>query len=463
MTVESTRVEWLREADPAPGRHVLYWMGGTQREALNPALEFAVERANRHGVPLLVVFGLMDDYPEANLRHVRFMLQGLAETATAIRARGIGFALRRGYAADIATAAARDAVEVVCDRGYLRHHRAWRHQFAEQCNAPFAVVETEAVVPLRVASTKAEYAARTIRPRIHRHLADYLRPLAPVAIDQPWIGEPPESESLDDIDALLERMSLDRTVGAVDPFFIGGYSQARRRLEAFLAGPIDAYADRRSHPAEDVTTALSPYLHFGQISAIELALAVQARRNTHETNREDFIEELIVRRQLAQNFCEFIDDYDAYACLPEWARKTLDEHRDDPREHLYSEAELAEAKTHDRFWNAAMNEMRITGFMHNYMRMYWGKKIIEWSATPEEAHRVTLALNNRYFLDGRDPNSYASVNWLYGLHDRAWTERPVFGKIRYMNANGLKRKFDMDGYLDKVARLRRRAREAGLS
>ena len=275
-----------------------------------------------------------------------------------------------------------------------------------------------------------------------------------------WQGDAPAGEDLSDIDGLLERLELDRSVGPVDPFFVGGYSEARRRLDDFLAGAINDYADRRSHPAEDVTTELSPYLHFGQISAIELALAVQSRRGTREPNKEDFIEELVIRRQLAQNFCEFTDNYDDYGCLPEWARKTLGEHRDDEREHRYSAEELDVAKTHDRYWNAAMTEMKVTGFMHNYMRMYWGKKIIEWSDSPEEAHRVTLELNNRYFLDGRDPNSYASVNWLYGLHDRAWTERPIFGKIRYMNANGLKRKFDIEAYVDKVARLRRRAREA---
>jgi deoxyribodipyrimidine photo-lyase len=175
-------------------------------------------------------------------------------------------------------------------------------------------------------------------------------------------------------------------------------------------------------------------------------------------NTEDFLEEVIVRRELTHNYVHFAPrNYDSYEALPDWAKNTLAEHADDEREYVYTRKELEAAETHDPYWNAAMREMRCTGYMHNYMRMYWGKKILEWTNTPEYGNRITREINDKYFLDGRDPNSYANVNWVYGLHDRPWTERPVFGKTRYMNANGLKRKCDIEAYVEKVDRLCERA------
>jgi len=201
---------------------------------------------------------------------------------------------------------------------------------------------------------------------------------------------------------------------------------------------------------------MSPYLHFGQISPVRLAMAVRDAKSGQESDRDGYLEELIVRRELAVNFVYYTQDYDRYTCLPEWARKTLAEHAGDPREHKYSQDVLESAQTHDPYWNAAMREMKQTGFMHNYMRMYWGKKILEWSETPENAFATTLAINNKYFLDGRDPNSYAGVAWVFGKHDRAWFERPIFGKVRYMAASGLERKCDIKAYVEKVdGRVRR--------
>ena len=183
---------------------------------------------------------------------------------------------------------------------------------------------------------------------------------------------------------------------------------------------------------------------------MEIGLKVCAASGGRDADRDSYLEELIVRRELAANFVHFQPDYGSYSCLPEWARKTLEEHRDDPREHVYTKSEMEKAQTHDRYWNAAMREMVHTGFMHNYMRMYWGKKILEWCRTPEYAFRTALELNNRYFLDGRDMSSYANVAWCFGLHDRGWTEREIFGKVRYMNDRGLERKFDMEGYRKRV-------------
>ena len=218
------------------------------------------------------------------------------------------------------------------------------------------------------------------------------------------------------------------------------------------AGPLERYADERAEPAREQVSFLSAYLHFGQISPVEIALAV-ARSKKKQESRATYLEELIVRRELAMNFVEYEPNYDRYACLPQWARRTLDEHRGDSRPHRYGQNPLTEAKTHDPYWNAAMREMRVTGYMHNHMRMYWGKKILEWSPSPEQGFATALALNNRYFLCGRDANSYANVAWCFGLHDRPWPERPIFGKVRSMTAAGLERKIDIDGYLKRVDEL----------
>jgi deoxyribodipyrimidine photo-lyase len=196
---------------------------------------------------------------------------------------------------------------------------------------------------------------------------------------------------------------------------------------------------------------MSPYLHFGQISPLYLALKIQHAQQSPQEAQKAFLEELIVRRELAVNFTHYTANYEAYDCIPGWARKTLAEHRKDKREYVYGRQQLEKADTHDPYWNACMLEMKHTGFMHNYMRMYWGKKILEWSSTPQKAFRTTLAINNKYFLDGRDPNSFAGVAWIYGVHDRAWKERPVFGKTRYMAASGLERKCDIAGYVKKVS------------
>ncbi|MGC1819345.1 MAG: deoxyribodipyrimidine photolyase, partial [Casimicrobiaceae bacterium] len=254
-----------------------------------------------------------------------------------------------------------------------------------------------------------------------------------------------------DVSALLAGLDVDRSVAPVARFR-GGSAEAKRRLRAFLDGGLSRYAAERGEPALGQASFLAAYLHFGQVSPVEIALEV-VRADADSEGRAAYLEELIVRRELAINFIEYEPDYDRYECLPRWARNTLDRHRRDPRPHCYDADELAAAATHDRYWNAAMREMRDTGYMHNHMRMYWGKKILEWSANPEEAFATALALNNRYFLDGRDPNSYAGVAWCFGLHDRPWPERPIFGTVRSMTQGGLVRKIDADAYVASVDRL----------
>ncbi len=448
--MDDARLQLLNDAEPQQGRYVLYWMQQAQRTRYNHALEYAVRQARDLNQGVVVGFGVMDDYPEANTRHYDFMLRGLAEVDTSLGKRGIGFVMRRGSPPDVALDLARDASIVVCDRGYLRHQRQWRRQVAREAGRRVVQVETDVVVPVEQVSDKQEYAARTIRGKIHSKLDDYLSRLTQ--------SEPAKSTrrlSIDggsDLDpsqpgAVLDSLQVDASVKAVDRF-VPGYAAAAKALQRFLRRRLDGYADSRNDPADPAGSTLSPYLHFGQISPVEVALKVMASKSGRKKDKEAFLEELIVRRELAANFVYYCDDYDSYQCLPDWAKQTLGEHEDDAREHVYTRKQLEAGETHDDYWNAAQREMLRTGYMHNYMRMYWGKKILEWTNTPGYAYSTALYLNNKYFLDGRDPNSFANVAWLFGLHDRPWTERDIFGKVRYMNARGLERKFDIGAYVD---------------
>ena len=462
--IEPERLRELTEAQPRPGDYVLYWMQNAQRAEHNPALEHAARRANGLGLPLLVCFGLTDDYPGANLRHYRYMLEGLAEVESSLARRGIGFVLRHGEPDRVALELSADAAAVVVDRGYMRLQKRWRASVAEKLDGacPFTQVEGEVVVPVDLASDKREYAARTIRPKINRQRDRFLVELRTTPLDRDAGNLSIEGGlDLSDVPALCDELKLDREAGPVSRFFPGGTTAAKTRLRRLLDRGFEDYAAHRNQPETNDLSYLSMALHFGQVSPVEAVLTALERYPEGE-NTEDFLEEVIVRRELTHNYVHHTPrDYDSYSALPDWARKTLAEHAGDEREYLYTREQFEAAETHDEYWNAAMREMKFTGYMHNYMRMYWGKKILEWTPSPEEGNAITRAINDKYFLDGRDPNSYANVNWIYGLHDRPWTERPVFGKTRYMNANGLRRKCDIDAYVEKVDRLEARAAGTG--
>jgi deoxyribodipyrimidine photo-lyase len=448
--IQKSRIQILNDADSAKGQYVLYWMQQSQRADYNHALEYAIQQANRLGQGVLVAFGLMDDYPEANLRHYTFMLEGLQETCSTLARRGIKMIVQKGAPHEVALKLGRNASVIVCDCGYLRHQKFWRNQVAQQAACRVVQVESDVIVPLRVVSDKAEYAARTIRPKIHKHLADYLIDFIPTTVKRSSLNLNIEGIDIEDIDSVLKKLKLDPSVPPVTSFFKGGSSRARQLFKSFLHRRLVSYIDNRNQPQTDDISHMSPYLHFGQISPLYLALQINGVGSHLQSAKDSFLEELIVRRELAMNFVNYAPHYDSYKCLPNWVRITLAEHQKDPREYVYTRRQLENAQTHDEYWNAAMREMRFTGFMHNYMRMYWGKKILEWSKTPEYAFRTTLAINNKYFLDGRDPNSYTGVAWVYGVHDRAWFERPIFGKVRYMAASGLERKCDIKAYVKKV-------------
>ena len=450
--IHETRIRHLNESPLADGDYVLYWMQQSQREDCNHALEYSVRQANQQNLPVLVCFGLTDDYPDANLRHYYFMLEGLAETKASLEKRGVKMVVRKGAPDRIALDLGKKASMIVCDFGPLRHQRVWRKNVAKNSLCKVVQIESDTIVPLEEASNKAEYAARTIRPKISRLLDFYLQKIKKTKPKISSLNLNPEGESLDDIQALLDSLSLDQSVSPVSRFFKGGTSRAKRKFNSFVNKGLADYSKNGNQPQTNDISHMSPYLHFGQISPLYLALKIQKEGGNLMEPAQAYLEQLIIRRELAFNFVYFTENYDSYSCLPNWAQTTLAEHSPDERNPVYLLEELDGAQTHDPYWNAAMDEMKATGFMHNYMRMYWGKKILEWSPTPELAYESVLGLNNKYFLDGRDPNSYAGVAWIFGLHDRAWKERSIFGKIRYMSASGLERKCDIKAYVEKVGK-----------
>ena len=448
--VAEERVRILNNATVRTGDYVLYWMQSSHRTEENPALRYAIERADQAHLPLIVYFGLFQSYPEASLRHFRFMLEGLAEVARSLESRGIRFVLRTESPDKGVCALAKNAAVVIADRGYLRQQQSWYRIVAEKCRCPLVQVEGNVVVPVEVASQKEEYSAATFRPKITRLLDRFLHSAetgsprrSSLSLDLPTLAdESPE--------ALLFPLTIDRTVPA-SVLFTGGTAEANRRFEQFLKNRLDGFAENRNDPGGDGGSDMSPYLHFGQVSPVTLALHAQAQGGS---GTPAFLEELIVRRELAVNFVRYNNAYDSFASLPAWAQKTLALHQGDQREYRYSLDELEQAATHDPYWNAAQQEMMKTGKMQGYLRMYWGKKILEWGKTPQDAYSAALYLNNKYEIDGRDPNGYAGVAWCFGKHDRPWEEREIFGMVRYMNAQGLKRKFAMDRYLEKVRQVR---------
>jgi deoxyribodipyrimidine photo-lyase len=453
MSVPSSRIRVLNKAESQrSGRYVLYWMQQSQRARFNPALELAIEEANARDLPVLVCFGLMDGYPEANARHYAFMLEGLAEVERDLSERGMAFVIRRGAPDAVALQFSSEAALVVCDRGYLKPQKVWRTSLSRRAPCCVVQVEGDVVVPVETASPKHEVGARTLRPKLYRVWEEYIVSLKARTLRHRAPDVHVQSDiNLSDVPGALRSLRIHHSVSPVRRFQ-GGTSRARARLNAYLAEPFARYAKNRSVPEAGAASHMSPYLHFGQISPVEIALAVRDTKTGDDEDRSAYLEELIVRRELAMNHVFYDERYDAYEAVPEWARKTLDSRRGDPRPYLYAREQFEAGDTHDRYWNAAMKEMRETGYMHNHMRMYWGKKILEWSPSPEEAFETTLRLNNRYFLDGRDANSFTNVAWVFGLHDRPWGPRTVFGNVRSMGQNSLK-KFDADAYVQTVEEL----------
>ena len=446
---EDPRVTVRTKGEPDPdGRCVIYWMQRAQRAVDNPALDIAVRLGNELRLPVVTFFGLNPFIERANGRHYRFLVEGLSDVAAGLRRRRVGFILRRYPHHRLLPFA--DQVHpaiVVGDENPLRQTERWREKVADDLRGPLWTVDADVVVPVKL-QHKEHYAARTIRPRVLEHLDAFLTTSKdPVATVQ-WRA-PRGVTSLEPSLRLLDRLPIDRSVSAITTMR-GGISEARRHLRTFVRTHLDTYDRDRNHPELPGTSQLSPYLHFGHIGPREVGVAVRDSGGEPGAVRA-FLEQLIVRRELAVNFVTFNDKYDALGGCERWARQTLAAHRRDRRPYLYTEARLEAGDTHDPLWNAAQRQMVTAGWMHGYVRMYWAKKILEWSSSPDEAFDIAVRLNDRYLLDGRDPNGYANIAWaIGGKHDRPWPPRPVYGTVRSMSYASTVRKFDAERYISQV-------------
>ena len=342
---------------------------------------------------------------------------------------------------------------VIGDENPMREAERRKANAARDFSVPFWTIDADVIVPSKLLG-KEHYAARTIRPKIHALLPRFLKPLANPSAKVAW-KRPGNLVSMAPELSLLDSLAVDRSVGPVSSR-IGGSEQGRKALHQFLKFRLKGYATNRNHPDRDGTSQLSPYLHFGHLGPHTIALAVRDAA-APAADRTAFLEELIVRKELAMNFVRFNPDYESFDSCQPWAYQTLRAHARDRRGHQYTEKQLEDAETHDPLWNAAQKQMVLSGWMHGYMRMYWAKKILEWSPSPEIAYEIAVRLNDRYELDGRDPNGYAGIAWaIAGKHDRAWgPERPVYGKIRYMSYASTSRKFNSKAYIERVAALER--------
>ena len=446
------RMRVLREGRQRRGP-VIYWMSRDQRANDNWALLYAQASAIDRRSSLYVCFCVVPSFLDATRGHYAFMLEGLKHVESDLRNKRIPFLVLTGDPIEEVPGFARriEASLLVGDFDPLREKRLWKNRVAERIDIPFLEVDARNIVPCWIASQKQEYAARTIRPKIRRLLGSFLDEIPQAVVHPVSSGISLSPTDWDAVACTLPVVAAPFSGRAAVSGAAPGAPQATLVLRRFLQGGLERYHLDRNDPLKNGQSGLSPYLHFGQISAQRIALEVNRWEGPQEA-REAFLEELIVRRELSDNYCLYNSHYDRFEGLPAWARKTLDDHRADPREYRYTVGQLETADTHDGLWNAAQRDMMKTGRMHGYLRMYWAKKILEWAAGPEEALASAIELNDRYEMDGRETNGYAGIAWsIGGLHDRPWFERPVYGKIRYMSYSGCRRKFDVPAYVSKVA------------
>jgi len=452
------RVRRLNDAPMQTGKYVLYWAQMNRRADSNHAFAYAAGLANDAQLPLLVYEGLTCSYPHANDRFHTFLLEGVPENQRRFRALGAGycFHLRRRHADpdDAFYRLAKHAAAVVTDdypTFVAREHNA---RVPAKLPVPYFVVDASCIVPMNLFE-KREYAAYTLRPRIKARLAEYLAPVVSVRLKCKFELPPPKLHtevSGANIAELVASCEINHEIRP-STAFRGGSLEAQRRLRYFLKKNLARYAGESNQPSAHATSNLSPYLHFGQIAAIRIAIDVRNHARKHKLMADEFLEELIVRRELAFNFARHTDGLESLDVLPDWARRTLERHDRDKRPFLYSSLQLERAETHDELWNATQKEMLLRGKIHGYYRMYWGKKIIEWTRSHADALAFMISIHDRYALDGRDPNTYTNILWCFGLHDRAWAERPVFGQIRYMLYEGMQRKTDVEAYIREIRTL----------
>ncbi|XP_041975665.1 deoxyribodipyrimidine photo-lyase [Aricia agestis] len=433
-------------ADKCEG--IVYWMSRDSRVQDNWAFLYAQKLALKNEVPLHVCFCLIAKYLDASVRQFHFLVKGLEKVAEECKKLNISFHLLEGSGAEALPQWIIDhnIGAVVCDFNPLRVPLGWvegaKKKFKK--DVPLIQVDAHNVVPCWVASDKQEYSARTIRNKINSKLDEYLTQFPPV-IKHPYTSKfKPEAI---DWDEAIQSREADKSVGPVE-WASPGYDSALKTLRDFLQKRLKQYATKRNDPTLDALSNLSPWFHFGQISVQRVALCVKEHQKQCTESVNAFLEEAIVRSELADNFCFYNENYDSVKGAHAWAQKTLDDHRKDKRTHIYTLDQLKDSKTHDDLWNSAQIQLVKEGKMHGFLRMYWCKKILEWTTSPEEALKFAIYLNDHYSIDGRDPNGFVGCMWsICGVHDQGWAERAVFGKIRYMNYDGCKRKFNVAAFV----------------
>lgn len=437
-------------APDSQGKCIVYWMQRAERGLDNHALEKAIELGNALDLPVVAYFAGISNFPHANLRHYAFLNQGLVDVAEDCATRGVGFVLRNAPREDhLAFIHDVHAAMVIGDENPMRAPEQWRVRMAEELTVPFWTVDADVIVPSKLL-LKAQYSGAIARPRIRKLLPEFTQPYANPHAQKPW--RQPKDLLADDPhqDMTSGWTHFDRSVKPVN-YWHGGRKEAWRRLQLFVESKLEKYADERKHPERDATSRLSPYLHFGHIGPLTIANAINAAVDKNPKlagARDSYFNEVITWRELSVNFCRYQPDYDNTGCVDHWAAETIAKHDKDHRPVLYNREQLEQAETYDDLWNAAQVQMVRHAWMPNYMRMYWGKKIVEWTPNAATAMEWMIYLNDRYFLDGRDPNGYASIAWaVLGKFDRPWQERPIFGKRRYMSGESAARKFNAKSYM----------------
>ena len=491
----SHRVFVRREGEArTDGEFVLYWMQIHRRLHSNFALDYAIGHANRLGKPLLIVEALRCGYPWASERVHAFIMQGMGEHLATARKRGLNYYSfsedgdhsGKGMLERLATR----ACLIVSDEfpAYIipAHNRALTEKLVRnpESDVPFITIDANGIVPMR-ATDKAPYSAYVFRNNLqklfseawrHAPLDDPLKKLndrTQIAFPGDFVQRYPRADThLRDeqsMRAFIAGLPIDHSVSALADT-PGTRAAALDRLQLFAEGTLAKYSEKRNDPDAAATSGLSPYMHFGKLSSFEVVAAAFARQprgwsvDNLAYNKgskgffsangglecvDDFLDEAITWRETGYHFCHHTPTYDRFESLPDWARDTLKQHTKDPREHLYTLEQLRAGETHDLVWNAAQRQLRESGIIHNYLRMLWGKKILEWTANPEQALEILIELNNLYSIDGRNPNSYSGIFWILGRFDRPWPERPIFGKIRYMSSDQARKKIAMTEYLEK--------------
>lgn len=444
------RVRVLSEQKEVPewAEGVIYWTFRDERIHDNWALLYAQKLAIKNKVSLHITFCRLTQFLNCSLRHYKHIFQGLEELETECKDLNIQFHFLIGCAADILPEFVKKHKlgAIVVDFMPVREHMSWAKQLADRVGSEVPVIQVDAhnIVPCWVASDKQEYGARTIRNKINNKLPEFLTEFPPV-IKHPFNSKfKAQPTNWDEADKTLE---VDRSVVSV-PGLKAGFKAGMAELEIFLKKRLPKYSTDRNNPVKDGLSKLSPWLHFGQISAQRCILEVSKLSKQYPESVAAYREEAIVRRELSDNFCFYNPKYDKIDGAPNWAQTTLNDHRKDKRMYVYTREELEGSRTHDDLWNSAQIQLVKEGKMHGFLRMYWAKKILEWTDTPERALADAIYLNDKYSMDGRDPSGFVGCMWsICGIHDQGWRERDIFGKIRYMNYAGCKRKFDINAFI----------------